>query len=425
MEIKKTIRVIAFLVTLVTFCVSCGGDDTNDTNNNQSSNKGSESETLTCDQQKQKLEAVAKEFMSYYHASNFQNVEDLLDYAQYTYNDDKYDCDKVFSWWDNCFDAITKLNSSEGYTNNYSRIYAASNFKGHFNANTTTKRWDYTPASDLQFSFKDKEGKTCTATLNTSGNTKRVYIDESSEYNWDPRASISSNNYYKNYIEIPENINIALTRDGSIIASINITTNLSRMNSDNLSKGSYSATCKINVNDFCMTFSKIYYSPANAEVILTMEKGSKTLVSMSASANYSMNNNIQDTNVNSVNLSLDILGEVRLKGTCSNLSNFTNYIDNANKNDENESNYKSYISQANDLINIGIYYGNDIKQASMNLEPFQKDSYYEKYWYCEPVIKFSDGTSYSTFEAFFDETSFKDVIDNFEGLINEYEKMLY
>ena len=100
-------------------------------------------------------------------------------------------------------------------------------------------------------------------------------------------------------------------------------------------------------------------------------------------------------------------------------------MEKADANDNNESTYKSYILQANSLLDIGLYYGNsNTKQASVFLEPFQQDDYYERNWYCEPVLKFSDGTTYSTFEAFFDETSFQDVIDKFNALIDEYTDMV-
>ena len=40
------------------------------------------------------------------------------------------------------------------------------------------------------------------------------------------------------------------------------------------------------------------------------------------------------------------------------------------------------------------------------------------------MIYFYDGSSYSTFEAFFNESDFDDVIDKFEELIENYEDMI-
>ena len=45
------------------------------------------------------------------------------------------------------------------------------------------------------------------------------------------------------------------------------------------------------------------------------------------------------------------------------------------------------------------------------------------YWYAEPVINFDDGTSYSTFNAYFNESDFRSVIDLFNSLIEGYENL--
>lgn len=435
MKRKRLIRVLTALFAFAALFVACGGDDTSDSNGSGSSTTGgggsiSETTQLTSEQQKSKLETIAKEFMTYSKASNFQNVTDLSKYIRDTYSESNYNCDAVDSWWSDCLDAVTTINDSTAYTKNYIRLYMASNFTGHFNANTSSKKWEYTKASNLQFTCKDKSGNTCIATLTTSGSTKKVSLGESSSYtyNWSSNRYFTTN--YDNYIMVPEKVNVTLTQNGTTIASIDLTTDLSGMSSTeyDLSKDSYSATCKLTVNDYVVNVSKVAYSTSSASVAMTLSKGSKTLISMNVAANGSVSNSqIQDgdiSNVGSANVNVDILGELQVKGTCSSCSKFKTYIDNANENDGNESNFKSYISQVNALIDFGIYYNSSTKQATIVLEPFQKDEYYNKNWYCEPVLKFGDGTSYSTFQAFFDETSFRDVIDNFNSLIEEYKDMV-
>lgn len=103
-------------------------------------------------------------------------------------------------------------------------------------------------------------------------------------------------------------------------------------------------------------------------------------------------------------------------------------------NRDNESQYKSYLNQANSMMNVGVYYNNSqTRQASLRFEPFfHQYAYYDNggYWGNEPVIVFTDGTSYSTFDAFFDEDSFKSVLDGLKnyaklfGLEDEYIPMV-
>ena len=46
------------------------------------------------------------------------------------------------------------------------------------------------------------------------------------------------------------------------------------------------------------------------------------------------------------------------------------------------------------------------------------------YWTAEPVLLFFDGSSYSTFSAFFDEDDFEEVIDLFEDLADRYANLV-
>ena len=59
------------------------------------------------------------------------------------------------------------------------------------------------------------------------------------------------------------------------------------------------------------------------------------------------------------------------------------------------------------------------------LEPFVEDTWYGRtYWDVEPVICFYDGSSYSTFEAFFNDRDFKKTIDAFKTLANKYAALV-
>jgi hypothetical protein len=77
-------------------------------------------------------------------------------------------------------------------------------------------------------------------------------------------------------------------------------------------------------------------------------------------------------------------------------------------------------------MDVNMYFDNtSTKQATVKLEPFQEDDWYGyRYWESEPVIYFQDGTSYSTFEAFFDADDFGNSVNAFEKLIERYRNML-
>ena len=107
------------------------------------------------------------------------------------------------------------------------------------------------------------------------------------------------------------------------------------------------------------------------------------------------------------------------------MKTFADYLDKADQFEENESQFKSYVNQANSLLNLGIYFnGGSMRQAKVQLECFEDGYANWKYWTYEPVLVFDDNSTYSTFTAFFNETSFREVINSFEDLVRSYEKLI-
>ncbi len=78
------------------------------------------------------------------------------------------------------------------------------------------------------------------------------------------------------------------------------------------------------------------------------------------------------------------------------------------------------------MIDINVFYKNtDVKQASVKLEPFVDETWGgHTYWTVEPVMVFYDGSSYSTFEAFFNDNDFKNTIREFKSLANRYADLI-
>ena len=131
------------------------------------------------------------------------------------------------------------------------------------------------------------------------------------------------------------------------------------------------------------------------------------------------------TNGKNAFVKLDILGKIQIQGTISDIRKYADYLEQADENDEKESNFKSYLNQANALTDINMFYdGNSVKQASVTLEPFEKKEWDYSYWTTEPVLVFYDGSSYSTFEAFFNDRDFKTTIEAFKTFANKYADLV-
>jgi hypothetical protein len=106
----------------------------------------------------------------------------------------------------------------------------------------------------------------------------------------------------------------------------------------------------------------------------------------------------------------------------------------ARKNRESENEFKSYIKEANEYLDLGLYFNNkSLKQANAFLEPFEKTGYrysypngYQpyKYWGWDMVIQFGDESTYSTMANYFSKSNFRSVYGDIESLMESYSKLI-
>lgn len=441
--------------------LACGDDPiTPDTPPTPESPKKEEAMSPT--EQKEYLETVALDFIDEISASDFKKITDLSKDIDELYGED-YDWENVEEWAEHAFESSrqalgTKTTETEkeeywGSTYIYNSIYTnyksvlmASNFTGHFTARNGV--WTKENSDHLQFDFTDKQGKAYTLKLETSGKVKKVHmlnIDDWEDYDTEQNGNeYISNDYYDRTaytIGLPETITVSLTQGSSQIIKNTIHFDLSDITSEefDISKNSLSLSISVEIdNGYKVEVSKVAYSAnKSASASLVISKGKKALVTMGVSSDV---NDLPSVNLGAFNdfdiddyetdktnaknafVKLDIIGKVQIQGTLSNVRKFADYLEEADENDENESMFKSYINQANSLADIHLFYdGKSVKQADVKFETFVEEDWdgYE-YWTAEPVLFFFDGSSYSSFEAFFYEKDFENTIDTFKELIDDF-----
>lgn len=482
MKKRNIFKLLSLGFSLAVCIVACdkNNDDNTDDNNGNNGDSGktetpievvepSVGEAMSQADQKEYLETVALEFMDLTPASDYKALVELGEYVADTYED--YDWDNVEDWAEDAFEATREAlgiktidsdtsiwtSSWDGTTytfiyndiyTNYKALLLASNFTGHFTANNG--KWMQDKANDLQFIFTDKQGQQCVAKLETIGSVKKVYagdVYDNQDHDYDDRGNISiSNEYYdriKCTIGVPEKIVATLTQGGKQVVKTTVNINLDGINNDefDISKSSLSISASTELNNgYKIEVQKVAYTGnTNASASCVLSKDGKQIVSMGAASDVNAlpsvnvsafssdefdedDYNWDDVNGKKAFVKLDILGKVQMQGTISDIRKFVDYIDAADDNDRDERNYKSYINQANALMDVNLFYdGKNVKQASTKLEPFADEDWNGRTeWDVEPVIYFFDGTSYSTFEAFFNERDFKKTIDAFEKLIDNY-----
>ena len=462
-----SLLLIGSVFSLSSALVSCGGDD--DSVDSPIVNpdpivpeEPSKNEAMTPLEQKEYLDVIARGFMDKTPASDFNEISKLCNHISNTYTDN-YDWDEVGDWGSEIFESLKESlgttdkeqeKDSWGEYNyiytNYKALVMASNFKGHFKA--IGNKWELSKADDLQFIFSDQHGKECVLKLVTSGNVKKVFIgniDEWVDYNYDySNDYYISNDYYDRTqltVGVPENIVVTLTQGGSQVVKVTVKLNIGDLSNDkfDLSKNQLTASTLVELNNgYKFNVSQVAYNGNNkTSVSFDMSKNGESLASVAFSSDISgipscnidamVSGNIDEEDFNNSNMKnvyvkLDIMGKLQIQGTLSDVRKFTDYINEADDNDDDEKTFKSYVNQANSLANFNLFYdGKSTKQATVTLEAFEEESWNGmKYWYMEPMLNFYDGSSYSTFDAFFNDKDFKSVIDAFEKLADNYASLI-
>ena len=462
-----SLLLIGSVFSLSSALVSCGGDD--DSVDSPIVNpdpivpeEPSKNEAMTPLEQKEYLDVIARGFMDKTPASDFNEISKLYNHISNTYTDN-YNWDEVGDWGREIFESLKESlgttdkeqeKDSWGEYNyiytNYKALVMASNFKGHFKA--IGNKWELSKADDLQFIFSDQYGKECVLKLETSGNVKKVFIgniDEWVDYNSDYKNDYYiSNDYYDRTqltVGVPENIVVTLTQGGSQVVKVTVKLNIGDLSNDkfDLSKNQLTASTLVELNNgYKFNVSQVAYNGNNkTSVSFDMSKNGESLASVAFSSDISgipscnidamVSGNIDEEDFNNSNMKnvyvkLDIMGKLQIQGTLSDVRKFTDYINEADDNDDDEKTFKSYVNQANSLANFNLFYdGKSTKQATVTLEAFEEESWNGmKYWYMEPMLNFYDGSSYSTFDAFFNDKDFKSVIDAFEKLADNYASLI-
>lgn len=462
-----SLLLIGSVFSLSSALVSCGGDD--DSVDSPIVNpdpiepeEPSKNEAMTPLEQKEYLDVIARGFMDKTPASDFNEISKLYNHISNTYTDN-YDWDVVEDWGREIFESLkeslgTTDKEQEKYSwgeynyiyTNYKALVMASNFKGQFKA--IGNKWELSKADDLQFIFSDQYGKECVLKLVTSGNVKKVFIGNIDE--WVDYKSNSTDDYYisNDYYDrtqltvgVPENIVVTLTQGGSQVVKVTVKLNIGDLSNDkfDLSKNQLTASTLVELNNgYKFNVSQVAYNGNNkTSVSFDMSKNGESLASVAFSSDISgipscnidamVSGNIDEEDFNNSNMKnvyvkLDIMGKLQIQGTLSDVRKFTDYINEADDNDDDEKTFKSYVNQANSLANVNLFYdGKSTKQATVTLEAFEEESWNgTKYWYMEPMLNFYDGSSYSTFDAFFNDKDFKSVIDAFEKLADNYASLI-
>ena len=136
------------------------------------------------------------------------------------------------------------------------------------------------------------------------------------------------------------------------------------------------------------------------------------------------------TAVKEVSMYMDIMGKVQIVGKCDKFEElYDAIIDLEEADDENDfKKYERNLAQINDTYNVTLHYDNtETVQANIELEAYEEESEWDEgytYFEVRPVLVFAADSSRYSFEDYFTESSFSDLIEAVEDLGDDFEKMV-
>lgn len=428
MKRKKLLGSLFLGITLAFTAVGCGSD-----NDSAAPKERSEGPVLTQEQQKQQLDATARKFMGSIHPDDFKVLDNLAYYVEKHYLDDQ-SVEPVNNWAKGILQSMTQTiaTGQPGYTE-YARIIDATKYRGRFEHQGY--KWVRTKDSqDLEFLFRDQDGNDCLLAFTVSDKAKAVrsefFNSEDTEYV--PGAAghprYTERTKYKNTVMVPEDVRMTLQQGDRQLLSTDIHTDLTTSGDLNLAVDQLAFTCKTVFQKYEVIVHRAFYKgPGDAEAGVELKADGKTLLAAKATGHGLVSNRGVD-NVGSVNVAADILGELQVKGTCSNGSRLAEIIDRMEKDKAvytDEARFKKEVADANSLLDVNVYYSYATKPSAGLLLGAMKtvDDYSGRAeWISNAQIKFTDGTTYAV-DDYFSRKNFAGVFKEAGDMINAFKRL--
>ncbi len=412
---KKYLLAFSTMLCMCFTFTACGGDDDDSVPGGGSGDDNGSSVEIPSGsvdpaKEKQYIESVGQEFAKLFRASDYQDIADLGNEL------DVVDADGIFE------DFIES--TEKGYDE--IDLIKLANIKGSFVGSYKDRSMKRTSTTgDLNITYTASDSKKWVLSVSHSGNLGTVTLAEDRDYYY------SGGRYY-NYItttkmEIPKTVKVKLTKGSETVAEANLTINNLTITDGEpsiASKMSYTLSSK--VKDFEVTSNAEYNPGGKATVKATVKKSGKTVTTVNVEGNSSMSKGeISNGNVTSLNVC--ILEKLNVKGSVKDIKSLSDALDEADENYDNESTFDRWLKNANSYIDLGLYNNNPTKQAKIILGKDASRDYwggsYHTHFEIVPMIEFTDGTSYS-FEEYFDKNNFRNLIDEVEKIVKEFEKLV-
>ena len=379
---------------------------------------------LNMDEQKMKFVTVADDLMNELAATEFEDVmrtvSDLYLSCESTFASDTYDVSALESVFEERYDAIYSYEELNQYTTRESYMLLLSNLKGKitFGKNAAT----FQNADNTVIEYTDTDGVNWTAELTPIGNVQNVYLGEfvDSWYN----GSYTREEYIRITISVPEKLVVALKKNGTDYLSVTYMFDVAVSSGGvDVSRDRVATALTFNVDGLQVTINNAAYnaSSGSMEASTVITKDGNLIFSERLTAEAKVNEAAETVTAKNINVEVDIMGAMQIKGSCPSLNSIIEIMDESEP--QSERDWERMVNNMNTMFDIKVYFdGGNAVQSIVNFEPRWQDGSYSSYW-VEPAIEFNDGSRY-LFEEYFTGSDFDGVANDMESFVERYERLL-
>lgn len=396
----------------------------NDKNQDPNKPSGIDDPTVTPEAQ---IEETSKAFLTALDINNWRNDAEYAHKVAEALSEKDFDDEELEEWADALSKSWQQDPREEGSTTIYDYIIRLSDAKGHFEeqADGSIKFKD---ANDFQFTVL-VDGEKVTATFTCTDSQVPIYISRRvGYYSYYEYGSYREKREENNtLLYVPTKAVFKILRGSNEFASIDLNTSVDIDDPEepNPYKDSASLNAVVKVGVYTINVNKLAYSPTGANVNIRLLNGNATLLFVEADASYKLDSTSQSdipVKNGSLNAELDVMGKIQLKGQIPDFAKFWEVGQSLNDNNQDGQRYSAIVAEFEKTFSANMFFnGASTARATLGMEAVKYDG--NNYWYCNPVIRFADGSSYGV-EDYFTEDRFGSIIRYTDSWLDNIEEYL-
>ena len=343
------------------------------------------------------IEQTAKELMDALNWDKWSSEAEYIHKVVLALKEKNFKDSKIEEWAEALAESWEQEPRKEGSLTIYDNIVRLSDAKGHFEEQPDGSI-TFTEANDLMFTILVDGEKVSATYTGTDTNVPIRFFGSKTLINYDYETGQEYGEAHNTYVYVPESVTLKILRGTAEFASLVLNMKADVKDPEQVNPYTDSATLDLTfkIGVYTLSLQKVAYSPTGASAYVKLLSGNASLITVDAKGTYELDpasNASVPLKSGTVNASIDVLGKIQVKGDIPDVVKFMNTGESLNSKNNDGNAYKAIVAELEKSCSAAMYFnGSSTARATLGFEAVKSGGDYE-YWYCNPVLRFPDGTS--------------------------------